>query len=208
MKRKGYLYQNILKMDNIKAAYNEVCKNTRNSRRVFNMKQYKAIYISRIYNILKTESYKVGPYNKFVVYEPKERQIVSQGIIDKVINHLVARYILQPVLIPCLEEVNVASRINKGTKAGIEYEQKYIRKCNIKYNKYYVLKCDIRHFFASINHDILKRKLEMKIKDKKALKIVFDIIDSNDIGLYIGAMTNQVLAIFFLNDMDKFIKKN
>ena len=76
MKRIGNLYENIYDMDNIEKAYKEVCKNTRNERKVFNMKQYKAIYISRIYEILKNREYKVGPYNRFVVYEPKKRQIV------------------------------------------------------------------------------------------------------------------------------------
>ena len=145
-------------LPDIEKAYKEVCKNTRNERKVFNMKQYKAIYISRIYEILKNREYKVGPYNRFVVYEPKERQIVSQGIQDKVINHLVARYILYPAILPCLIETNVASRIYKGTSAGIRYEKEFIKKCNIKYNKYYILKCDVSKFFASINHDILKEK--------------------------------------------------
>ena len=49
MKRLGNLYENIYDLDNIEKAYKEVCKNTRNERKVFNMKQYKAIYISRIY---------------------------------------------------------------------------------------------------------------------------------------------------------------
>ena len=46
MKRKGNLYKNICKFDNILSAYNEVCKNTRNKRRVANLKEYKSIYIS------------------------------------------------------------------------------------------------------------------------------------------------------------------
>ena len=49
--------------------------------------------------------------------------------------------------------------------------------------------------------------MERRIKDKDALKITFDIIDSNSPGLFIGSMTNQVLAIFYLNDMDHFIKE-
>lgn len=207
MKRKGNLYENICKIENIESAYQEVCRNTRNERRVFNMKQYKSIYISRVYDTLINKEYKVGPYNKFTIFEPKERLIVSQGIQDKIINHLVARYILYPALLPCLIDTNVASRKNMGTKAGIEYEQKFIRKCNIRFKKYYILKCDISKFFASIDHDILKEKLKRRIKDKDALKIVFDLIDSNDQGLYIGSMANQALAIFFLNDFDRFVKE-
>ena len=115
MKRLGNLYQEICKFNNILNAYNEVCKNTRNKRRVSNLREYKAIYITRVYNTLINKKYVVGPYNKFVIYEPKKRQIVSQNVHDKIINHLVARYILYPAILPCLIDVNVASRKNMGT---------------------------------------------------------------------------------------------
>ena len=208
MKRKSNLYTNTYKMENILSAFNEVCSNTKNKRKVANYKQYKCIYISRIYNTLKNKTYEVGPYNVFTIYEPKERRIVSQSIHDKIINHLVARYILYPAILPCLIPENVASRKNKGTKEGLRLFQSYTRKCKIKYNSYYILKCDISKFFASINQDILKQKLKKKIKDKDALDIVFKIIDSEKSGLGIGNMTSQVLAIFYLNDLDHYIKED
>ena len=207
MKRFNNLYNDICKFENIVEAYNEVCRNTKNKRKVENLKEYKSIYISRIRKILEEKSYEVGPYNKFIVYEPKERQITSQGVQDKIINHLVARYILYPALLPCLLDVNVASRKNMGTSKGLEYAADFSNKCKIKYGEYYILKCDISKFFYSINHEILKQKLLCRIKDKDALKIVFDIIDSSNPGLYIGSMTSQILAIFYLNDMDHFIKE-
>ena len=94
MKRKGNLYPAIYDFDNIVSAYKEVCRNTRNERRVEKLKEYKSIYISRIQNILINKKYKTGSYNKFIIYEPKERLIVSQNIQDKIVNHLVARHIL------------------------------------------------------------------------------------------------------------------
>ena len=183
MKRKSNLYENIYKLENIMQAFDEVCKNMKNKKKVNEYKQYKCIYISRIYNDLKNKTYKVGPYNKFTIYEPKERKIVSQGIYDKIINHLVARYILMPALIPKLIEQNVASRKNLGTKAGLYYHYKYLQLCKIKYGTFYILKFDISKFFASIDHEILKQKIKRYIKDKDALKIVFDIIDSVEEGL-------------------------
>ena len=95
-----------------------------------------------------------------------------------------------------------------GTSRGIALALNFHNKCKIKYKNYYILKCDISKFFASINHDILKRKINRRIKDKDSLKIIYDIIDSNTQGLYIGSMTSQILAIFYLNDMDHFIKEN
>ena len=207
LKRKGYLYQNIYKFENIEQAYNEVCKNTKNKRKVAQLQEYKCIYISRIQNILKNRTYTPGTYNVFTIYEPKERRIVSQNIQDKIVNHLVSRYILYPAVLPCLLDVNVASRKGLGTKEGVKLANKFHRICNIKYKKYYILKCDISKFFASIDHHILKQKLKKRIKDAHALKIIYDIIDIEKSGLSIGAMTSQVLAIFYLNDLDHFIKE-
>lgn len=149
----------------------------------------------------------LGPYRRFTIYEPKERHIVSQGMFDKTINHLVARYILLPSVEKGLIDSNVASRLNKGTSYGIKIFKDFKRKCDIKYKRYYILKCDISKFFYSIDQDILKEKLKRKIKDKDALKILFDIIDSEEHGLGIGNMTSQILAIFYLNDMDHYIKE-
>lgn len=208
MKRYHNLYKNICNLNNIKLSYNEVCFNTKNKRRVSRLRDYRSIYITQVYHILISKSYVVDSYNKFIIYEPKKRNIVSQNLIDKIINHLVARFILYPALLPCLIDSNVASRKNMGTHKGLIYSSDFRNKSNIKYKSYYILKCDINKFFASIDHDILKAKILRRIKDKDALKIIFDIIDSNDEGLYIGLMTSQILAIYFLNDLDHFIKEN
>ena len=207
MKRKNNLYQEICKMENIISAFDEVCKNVKNKNKVQNYKQYKCIYISRIYNILNSKTYEVGKYNVFTIYDPKQRRIVSQNLQDKVINHLVARHILYPSIMPCLIDQNVASRKGMGTHKGLEYAKEYNRKCKIKYKDYYILKCDISKFFASIDKEILKEKLKRKIKDKDAIDIVFKIIDSEENGLCIGTMTSQALAIFYLNDLDHYIKE-
>ena len=189
------------------SAFDEVCKNTKNKRKVRNYKEYKCVYISRIYNILNERRYVVGKYNVFTIYEPKERRIVSQGLQDKIINHLVSRYILYPSLLPCLIPSNVASIVGKGTKAGIYYKKEFEKICKIKYGDYYILKCDVSKFFASIDKEILKQKVARKIKDKEALEIVNKIIDSEESGLGIGNMTSQVLAVFYLNDLDHYIKE-
>ncbi len=208
MKRYSNLYKNICNIENIDVAFKEVRRNTRNERRVYNMKQYKAYYINTVYNILNTHSYQVGEYNKFIIHEPKERIIVSQNVIDKIINHLVARYILYPAILPCLIDANVASRKGLGTSAGLKIAQEYRRKCKIKYGTYYILKCDISKFFSSIDHERLKEKIKRRIKEKSSLEIIYKIIDSNEPGLFIGSMTSQSLAIFYLNDLDHFIKED
>ena len=71
---------------------------------------------------------------------------------------------------------------------------------------------ETKRFFKSAYSFVCNQKqenlsLRKRIKDKDALKIVFDIIDIEEKGLSISAMTSQILAIFFLNDIDHFIKE-
>ena len=207
MKRKSNLYKDICKFENIMSVYKDITRKTKNKKKKALLNAYKSIYIQRIYKTLNNKSYIVGKYNQFRIYEPKERIIYSQNIEDKVINQLVAKFILYPALLPCFIEANVAARKHLGVRKGLKLANRFHRKCKINYSNYYILKCDISKFFLNINHTILKQKLLKRIKDRDALKIVFDIIDSNADGLYIGSMTSQTLATFYLNDLDHFIKE-
>ena len=125
---------------------------------------------------------------------------------DKVINHLVSRYILNPSLSPCLIDSNCASREGKGTSYALELYFKYRHIMDKKYKNYYLLKCDIKSYFSSINRDILKVKISKRIKETDSLNIINKIIESDEY-LSIGFMSSQILGIFYLNDLDHYIKE-
>jgi hypothetical protein len=184
----------------------EICRNTKNKSKVNRFISFKSIYITRVYKDLKDKTYTPGKFVTLYIYDPKKRRIVSQEMYDKLVNHLVSRYILYPALIPCLIDANCASRPNKGTKYALDLYYKYRKKLDRKYDNYYLLKCDIKSYFNSINISILKDKLKRKIKDKDALDIVSKILDSDD-TMSIGFMTSQILGIFYLNDLDHYIKE-
>ncbi len=207
MKRIGNLYETMYEFKNIQSAFNEVCSNTRNRLKASRFKEYECINIFRVYSTLKNRTYVPGPYNIFTIYEPKQRRIVSQNMFDKLINHLIARHILMPAVMPSLIDTNVASRPEMGTTKGLKDYLSFRKEMKKKYGSYYILKCDIRKYFASIDHQRLKEKLERRIKDKEALKILDDVINSDEDGLSIGNMTSQILAIFYLNDFDHFVKE-
>ena len=135
MKRKSHLYEDIYILENIEKVFMEVCRNTKNKKRVEEYKEQKCAHIYHIYELLKKDKYEPGKCNIFTIYEPKKRIIVSQEMEDKVVNHLVARYILYPAILPCLLEVNVASRKGLGTSRGIKLAMEYRNKCKIKYRR-------------------------------------------------------------------------
>lgn len=57
MKRKSNLYNNICDMNNILKVFHEVCKNTKNKRKVANFIEYKCSYISSIQQLLESKTY-------------------------------------------------------------------------------------------------------------------------------------------------------
>ena len=200
--------------------------------------------------MLKYKKYEHSHYNVFLVHEPKYRIIMSEMMSDKIINHLVSHYVLDPGITPHLIPQNVATRKGMGTKEGIRYVKKYINKLKINHDKVYVLKCDIKKYFYSIDHELILEKISRFVTDPDIYKLIKNIIESTDNkyvnesikkvvdkeikrikemnildkeakiaelksiplyakgkGLPIGNMTSQLLAIYFLNDLDHYIKE-
>lgn len=207
MKRVGNIYWKVTDIKNIEKAFNEVMKTTRNKDKVVLFENYRTVYLDKIYKDMLNCTYQPSEVNEFVIYEPKRRLIVSQNMYDKVVNHLVSRELLIPYLTSCLIDSNVASRKGKGTSYGRKLYFQYRHTMDQKYSRYYLLKIDIHGYFSHICHDILKDKITTRIKDKKALDLIFKIIDSYSNGCPIGFMTSQIFAIFYLNDLDHFIKE-
>lgn len=253
MKRKYQIsYNDLLDLEKIATIYHTIKINTKHKEKILRFEIYLTSNFINIYNILKNKNYVHSRYNVFLITSPKCRVIMSENMSDKIINHLVSKYVLFPLIEPSLIDMNVATRSNKGTKAAIYYLKKYLNKLKINNNKIYVLKCDISKFFYSIDHQILKDKLSKIIEDKDILTLINTIIDSTDYdyinnginyqidrykkyistmniskqakkekyneldrlptykrktGLPIGNMTSQIMAIFYLNDLDHFIKE-
>ena len=211
MKRKNNIYSKICDIDNIIYIYNQIKINNKVRKEKFN--DFYSMNIVDIYNKLNNKNYVFNKYNIFTIYEPKKRIIMSLKIKDKIVNHLVAYYFLD--FENSYIDSNVAARLNKGSSYGIKLVKKYLNQ--IKNKNFYILKFDIKKYFYSINHEILKKLVSKKIKDENALNLIYQIIDStnyiNDYGytkgkgIPIGNMTSQVFGIFYLNDLDHYIKE-
>ena len=94
---------------------------------------------------------------------------------------------------------------DRGAHQGAKVMMNWIRK-DFK-NCKYVLKLDIKKYFESIPHDILKKKLNKVVKDKEALKLLFEVIDVTNKGLPLGFYTSQWLSMWYLKDFDHFVKE-
>lgn len=228
------IYYKYITYENVEKTWNIVRKTCKNKKAIFNYHLNKNTMNYNLYQILLNDLYKPFPFRLFLIYEPKPRLVMSQTVGDKIVNHFVAKFYLLPHLEKKLIDSNVATRKGKGSKYAEKLLQDYINKIRIK-NKnqeIFVLKIDISKYFYNIPHDILLSKLEKDLKDDNVLNIIKKIIDetnkpyinitidklnslqgtsipnyNKDIGLSIGAMTSQFFAIYYLNDLDHYIKE-
>ena len=180
MKKASNLYKDIYNINNIIDMTNKVCKTVRNKNKVDTFENKKIEHIINIYNRLNNKNFKFDKYNIFMITDPKCRIVMAEEIEDKIINHLVAKYILVKTFENKYIDSMVATRKNKGALYGVKLLKHYLKKMKRKYDNFYFLKLDISKYFYSIDHNILKEILKKKIKDKDALNIIFSIIDSTN----------------------------
>jgi len=190
MKRINNLYNEILDLTRIQRIYrSRVRLNTKNKEKI---ERFENNYVSNmiyIKKVLEEKTYYPGRYNVFLIHEPKVRLIMSQNIIDKLINHVVTEYFLVNIFDKSLIDENVATRKNRGTHYGIKLLKRYINE--LKDDEFYILKFDISKYFFNIDHEITKNIIKTKIKDKDVLKILFQIIDSTD-EKYVNEQINNL----------------
>lgn len=202
MKRANNIYNDIFDMKNIIYIYDKRIKlNTKNKHK---LEIFENNYVSNTYyikKILESKKYIPGKYNIFMIKEPKIRLIMSQNVIDKVINHLVSEYFLVNILDKYLIPNNIATRKNKGTHYGIKILKKYLNE--LKNKEFYILKFDISKYFYNIDHEIIKELLKKRIKDKDALNLLNFIIDSTDYE-YVNKTINRLKE----KEIEKINKKN
>ena len=228
------VYDAALSYEKLYAAWNRVSHTCKNKQGLYEFGMFQQARISKLLDELKNREYFPNAYRCFMIFEPKPRLVMSQSIKDKVVNHFVAREYLMPLLDKSLIDTNVATRQEKGSAYAQKMIKRYFVQMLAERPgaTIYALKIDISKYFYSIDHEILFDKLKRRIKDGDVLEILHRIIDETnkpyineaidgfnkyygtDIphyekgkGLSIGAMTSQFLAIYYLNNMDHYIKE-
>ena len=156
---------------------------------------------------LECGKYMHGPYEEYVICDPKKRFIHKAGVRDRVVHRLVynalygyfdKRYIYD----------SYSCRLGKGTHKAYERFRHFVNKVSKNYTKpCYVLKFDIRKCFESIDTSLLKEILTKHISDMKLLDLVFVIVDSFPKGLPLGNLTSQLFVNLYLHELDFYVKQ-
>ncbi len=152
---------------------------------------------------LRSGQYQPQNFRFFSIRDPKPRTISVAPFRDRVVHHALVQ-VLMPVFEPGFIYHSYATRAGKGTHRAIKTAQSFVR----RYPWYY--KLDIRHFFETVDHDVMLQSIEHKVKDRLILALAEKIIRHPQLaqGLPIGNLTSQFFANVYLNRMDHFIKES
>lgn len=166
--------------------------------------------IIQIQNELIYQEYVFGVYINFYVYEPKQRLISAPCFRDRVMQQAVYG-VLEPEIDKRFIYDSYACRKGKGTHAGADRAQRFIRIVKRNHGEVFALKADISKYFHSIDHIVLKSILAAHIDCQKTLKLLYDVIDcspsfSPGVGIPLGNLLSQLFANMYLNELDQFVK--
>ena len=183
---------------------------------------------------LREKTYRPSPSFCFIAKNDKHREVFAASFRDRVIHHLVVRY-LEPIWEPVFIHDSYACRRGKGTHAGVDRLQSFARKVTANQTrKAWFLQMDIKAFFPSMDRRVLLGMLLKQLGDEEMrwlVKVVLEHEPTKDPvftcprskwrniprqkslfcmpegkGLPIGNLTSQFFANVYLNALDQFAK--
>lgn len=145
-------------------------------------------------------TWRTSEYERKMVYVPKVRPVHKLPVADHVIQHA-AMLPVEATLRKSLYWKSPAGTKGKGTHFFHELMKRDIYSHDQAETFYYV-PLDIHHYFPSIDHDLLKAEYRRKIKDRKLLAFIDELVDSFHPGIVLGVKLAQLLGQLFLMRFD------
>lgn len=190
-------------MENLILAEKKARKGKRHQYGVKIFDRDKEENLKKLQQSLINKTYRTSAYKIFTIHEPKERIIYKLPYFpDRICHHAVMNP-LEHIFMKVFTQDTYSCIKKRGIHAALRKVRKVLKN---KAETKYCLKLDIKKFYPSIDHEILKQLIRKKIKDKKLLWLLDEIIDSAP-GLPIGNYLSQYLANFYLTYFDHWMKE-
>lgn len=204
MKRIGYLHEQVYNLPNIELADRKARRHKSVRWGILKHDKHCEKENLKLAETLRNLTYKTSKYSTFKIYEPKERLIFRLPYYPDRITHHVIMNIMEPIWVNIFIKHTYSCIKDRGIH-DVAKDLKYVLQKYPEETKY-CLKVDVRKFYPSIDHDILYEILQKKIKDKKLLTLLKEIIYSAD-GVPIGNYLSQFFANLYLAYFDHWVKE-
>ena len=212
MKTHSNLWSSLCTFDNLFLAW-------KNARKRKTQKQYTIEFekellgnLLKLQSELETGTYTPKPLVTFTIRDPKTRKISKSDFRDRIIHHALCN-IIEPIFENTFIYDTYANRLGKGSLKAVqrfEYFKNIVSKNGTR--ACYILKADIRHYFETVDHEILLKLLNRKIVDEKILSLIKLILNNHVTeidgkGMPLGNLTSQFFANVYLSKLDHYVKE-
>ena len=211
------LLEKVLARDNMLEAMYKVIRN-KGSHGVDNMKADELReHVINTWNTVKSKllegKYNPSPVRRVEIPKPDGgiRLLGIPTVQDRMIQQAIAQ-ILNEIYEPIFSKSSYGFRPGIGAKDAIKKSEEYINQGNK-----WVVDMDLEKFFDKVNHNILVRKLERRIKDQRLIKLIRKYLESgvlingikvsSEKGTPQGGPLSPLLANIMLDDLDKELEK-
>nr|DAD88785.1 MAG TPA: hypothetical protein [Podoviridae sp. ctzMH52] len=206
-KRAGYLYERMLDRDLIRQTVLEGTRGKRRRRDVQRVLADVEGYTERIYRLLESGGFRPAKPREMMIRDKcsgKERRIQMVPYFPDGLVHQLCVAAMRDVLMRGMYRWSCASIPGRGNRCAANYVRRALNR-DAKGTKY-CLKMDIRQYYPSMDRTRLLRALGRKIKDRRFLRLLEDILwSTGEGGLAIGYYLDQWLANFYLEELDRLI---
>ncbi len=177
MKTAKNIYPQIYSMKNLILAWRKARKGKTKKKYVIEFENDLAYNLKLLNLELKYKKYKLKPLKTFILRDPKTRKISKSAFRDRVVHHTICN-IIEPIFDKTFIYDSCANRKGKGSLFAIKRFDKFsLKVTNNNSSEAYCLKADIKHYFQEVDHNILLKLIQKKIKDERFIWLSKRIIE-------------------------------
>ena len=191
MKSCNNIYNEIILKENLVSAYKKARKGKSKKEYTQEFRKNFKTNISKLSLELISHIYNPKPLKTFIVRDPKTRRISKSDFRDRIVHHALVN-IIEPIFDKSFIHDSYANRKCKGTLKALQRFDQFKRKVsrngeingwfNNNQVKGYCLKADIKHYFQTVNHDILLVLIKKKIQCQRTIWLINKILSNYEGG--------------------------